>query len=59
MFETNDTIYIVSKQKGESNKYYFTKCNYLSKQTINSSNFKTHLKNANIHANKTLLNISY
>jgi len=59
MFETNDKIYIVTKQESESNKYYFTKCTYLSKQTINASNFKIHLKNANIHANKTLLNISY
>jgi len=59
MFETNDKIYLVTKQDSEPNKYYFTKCNYLSKQTINNSNFKTHLKNANIHANTRLLNVNY
>ena len=59
MFETNDKIYIITKQESESNKYYFTKCTYLSKQPINTSNFKTYIKNANIYTNKALMNISY
>jgi hypothetical protein len=59
MFETNNTIFLINKTEGESNKYYYTKCKYLSNQTINNNNFNKHLKEAHMHANNKILNIKY
>ena len=60
MLETQNHIFILNKQAGESSKYYNEKCRFMNKFTIhNEKVFNYYLKYANIHCNKLFYNIKY
>ena len=58
MFVTQDNIYIIEKCEGESNKYYYTKCLFMS-FINNIDDFEYYLKYANIYCNKIIHDVEY
>ena len=59
MFENEGNIYMLDKNNGETNEFYYKKCMFISKIPVNNSNFDYYLKYATIYCNKKLLNIEY
>jgi len=60
MFETSENVYILQKNEGENNKYYYMKCNFISKiNPLNEKDLNYYLNYAHIYCNKSLLNVEY
>ena len=60
MFEDNENVYLLKKNDGESNKYYFMKSNFISQiKPLNEKELNYYLNYANIYCNKKLLNMEY
>jgi hypothetical protein len=60
MFEDNENVYLLKKNDGESNKYYFMKSNFISKiKPLNEKELNYYLNYENIYCNKNLLNMEY
>ena len=58
MFEDNDNVYLIKQQPNESNKYYYTKCKFIS-NVLKKKSLDYYLKMANIYTNNKLYNCVY
>lgn len=55
MFEDSENIYLINKEEGESNIYYYYKCLFLSKcSPYNKKTLEYYLRYANIFCNKKI-----
>ena len=53
MFEDNSNIYMINKENGESNRFYYDKCLFVSKcSPYNKKTLDYYLRFANIFCNK-------
>ena len=54
MYETENKLYFIKKNEGESNTFYYLKCEFLSKCKLNKKNVNECLILANAYANYSL-----
>ena len=54
MFETPKYIFFIDKKEGETNNFYFLKCQFLSKIKLNNKNFNYYLNLANCYVNNKI-----
>lgn len=59
MYETKNKLLFLNKNEGETNTFYYKKCEFLSKCKLNKKNMNDYLVLANIYANNTIYKCNY